>query len=366
MEAWTKYPKISERAGSSSSAADGEWIVTEKLHGANFSVLVPPDGAIAFASRSGILAPGDNFYGYRSQGLHADIGACATALRALLLACGEAGDESAVIVYGELCGGCYPHPEVQASAGALPVQKGVWYAPRLVFVGFDVAVCAPGAPPRFLSFARAREVAFAAGLRFAEPMHVGDLASCLHMDVRFTSRLPAALGLPPLPDSPNYAEGVVVRPSREPVDGSRRLVKRKIPEFAEKQYAHEQWRAARTGGGGDGGGADAESLLRYELLAAVNPQRLASVVSKRGAVDPSDKQACRRLLDEMMEDVQASLGEEGLLDACAGDVRAGYPDTLGPELEAACRVLVTAHLRESMREERSRAEAAQRAGPAGG
>ena len=30
-------------------------------------------------------------------------------------------------------------------------------------------------------------------------------------------------------------------------------------------------------------------LIRYEMLAAINTQRLAAVVSKRGDTDPSDK-----------------------------------------------------------------------------
>ncbi len=39
--------------------------VTEKIHGANFSILVNTDGTVKFASRNGIIEDDDKFYGYK-------------------------------------------------------------------------------------------------------------------------------------------------------------------------------------------------------------------------------------------------------------------------------------------------------------
>jgi len=40
--------------------------VTEKIHGANFSILVDTNGTVKFASRNGIIEDGDKFYGYKA------------------------------------------------------------------------------------------------------------------------------------------------------------------------------------------------------------------------------------------------------------------------------------------------------------
>jgi Rnl2 family RNA ligase len=246
-----------------------EWLCTEKAHGANFSAAVACDGQVHFAARSGLLAASDNFYGYKSQGLDAYLVPRVLALRTALVRDGFVTANDTLVVYGELCGGHYPHPAVPAVAGGVgPVQRGVWYSPALVFIAFDIAVVPVAADAaagdgrladmalssshqrtRFLDFDVARAASIAADLRFTQPLRRGTLAHCLDLDVRFASTIPTTLGLPTLPaEHSNWAEGLVVRPVREPPpDGGRGLVKRKIPEFSEKQYSHNHWRGARHG-----------------------------------------------------------------------------------------------------------------------
>lgn len=360
MPTWARYPKIVESTQQFTGSTSGEWIVTEKVHGANFSVIVSGDD-VSFASRGSILAASDNFFGFRSHGLAERLAPCARALRESLLAAGRASSQSSVIVYGELCGGGYPHGEVAAVPGSAPVQRGCWYSSEIIFVGFDVAIgCEEAQCLTFLGFDVAREAATSAGLRFAAPLFRGELAHCLSQPVRFVSTLPAALGLPPLPD--NWAEGVVVRPASEPPSPPRRMFKLKIAEFSEKQYQNDEWRDARHGGtsaaaqGGRRGGRvrgsaddeeEKESTLRYELLAATTTQRLDNVRSKIGHVNPSDKRQCRRLLDELVRDVEESLVDDGLL-AQAGMLRTRHA-TLHGDLEAAARKLVVAFLRAELR-----------------
>lgn len=185
---WSRFPKIADSTGSfEASSSSSTFVVTEKIHGANFSIIVHANGTVAFASRSGPLADSDNFFGYRSQGLHTLLSPRARVLRDALVESNATTADAAVTIYGELCGGAYPHPEVPAAAGALPVQNGIWYAPSLIFVGFDVAVTVAGSPIRFLSFDLARTRALAAGFRFATPLHIGPLSSCISYDVRFSS-----------------------------------------------------------------------------------------------------------------------------------------------------------------------------------
>lgn len=129
-----------------------------------------------------------------------------------------------VSVYGELCGGRYPHPVVPDIPGLRPVQKGIWYSPGLVYVGFDLlltpqvsnTVPADAAPraaadtPQYAGYAQARVACEEAGFMFAAPLCVGSLSDCLAFGERFSSTLPLRLGLPAL-GSDNLAEGVVIR-----------------------------------------------------------------------------------------------------------------------------------------------------------
>ena len=134
-----------------------------------------------------------------------------------------------------------------------------------------------------------------------------------------------------------------------PAEGGRRLFKRKIAEFSEKQYQNDAWRDARFGkvgsGGAAGGGAvaipwaETESALRYELLAAVSEPRLASVLSKIGRVDTADRQQCRAVFDDLVRDVEEALVEDGML-AEVGELQSRW-GALHRELIGAARKLVT-------------------------
>ena len=188
-------------------------------------------------------------------------------------------------------------------------------------MAFDVLVIDEGdATSRFLDFDRARDEAMAAGFMFANPLQRGTFETCLDFSVRFNTEVPSILGLPEV--NGNAAEGVVIRPLVEPVIGrgegtrERRMIKRKIPEFPEKQYRHVNWRdarAARVTQFVD----EAESLLRFEMLASVTSQRLDNAVSKVGRLDPFDRKQCRILLVAFMGDVEETLLDDGLLQPTA-------------------------------------------------
>ncbi|KAG8471037.1 hypothetical protein KFE25_009458 [Diacronema lutheri] len=333
---WRRYPKIPgflPREAAIDTTA--QWVVTEKLHGANFSVLF--DGARArFAKRSGVLTDTEDFFSFRSRKLDRRLDLLVKALWNTF-----AGEVSAITVFGELLGGQYDHADVPAIDGLAPVQCGVWYAPDLVFVAFDVAVSRDDGPQVFLDFALAYERCTSAGFLFAEPLSIGPYGACVSREIHFRSTLPARLGLPKLAE-PNLAEGVVIRPmleSRSPAE--RQLVKRKIPEFSESQYVNGGWKSGRAGGAPTAAECSLEDMLRYELLANVTAQRLANAVSKQGRTDPRDCVACRELLRAFEADVVDALVDDGhLADA------AHLPLTLVVELHESAREVVLAHLRE--------------------
>lgn len=332
-----KYDKMGETSGRVGASATGRanaYVVTEKVHGANFCIIAAPQHDVLFAKRTAVIGgavDAEDFYGCRSQGLLRHLTPLAVALAQR--AARSVPQLDVVQIYGELFGGSYPHPDVPAVSGLQPVQVGVWYAPDLRFMAFDVAVQSGGAR-RFVDFHVAKEWCEESGFLFSSPLFEGSLEECLDFPVQFETKLPARLGAPPLPR--NYAEGVVVRPRLEPhvarngKESGRGLFKRKIPAFSEKQYQNDAW---QKGPSSSQGLLDEEQLILMEIAAHATPQRVSNVLSKTGNVDPRDKVACRQLLEDLKEDVGEALEErEG---ACLRLSR-----SLQDELDGLCRAVI--------------------------
>jgi len=336
---FVKYDKMGEDSGpvgaAALSASAKQYVVTEKVHGANFCLIAKFLGNdstsvdVNFAKRTAILGGVDDaedFYSCRSAGLLRALGPCAELVLRRMLGTPDSQDVRAVHIYGELFGGRYPHPDVPAAQGMEPVQVGVWYSPNLEFMAFDVVLEAPGRLRRYLDFAVAQLLCEGAGLMFARALCQGTLTECLEFPILFETTLPARLGLPPLPPGAgggerNVAEGVVVRPSHEPVqrasaaaarggkESARGLFKRKIEAFSEKRYQNDEWKRGKAGGGGVAPVMNGEELALIEIQASITEQRLAAVLSKIGRVDPNDKAACRQLLSDFKADLLESLEE---------------------------------------------------------
>merc|ERR1719203_152209 len=188
------------------SVASNRYVVTEKVHGANFCIIAKFDRSatdaidVKFAKRTAILggaADAEDFYGCRSTGLLRALVPCAErVLSRSASASTPSSDASgssvldAVHIYGELFGGEYPHPDIAAHTGMQAVQKGVWYSPSLQFMAFDVAVERRRCSRMFLDFGRAQELCEACGLMFAQPLITGSLAECLDYPIEFVTTLP--------------------------------------------------------------------------------------------------------------------------------------------------------------------------------
>lgn len=105
-----------------------DWVVTEKIHGANFGIAT--NGLeVRFAKRKEYLQPGEDFFNYLS--LQAKLAQQAKEIFRLLQPTTQL---QRIYIYGELFGGEYPHPEVKAVAGVQAVQTGVYYSPQLNIV----------------------------------------------------------------------------------------------------------------------------------------------------------------------------------------------------------------------------------------
>lgn len=299
------------------------WVVTEKIHGANFCLLA--DGSqVRCAKRKAILGDGDAFFNYQrvriryapaAHGLFADVQAVYPGLVRLY-------------VYGELFGGVYPHPEVEPVEGVAPVQTGVHYAPGIELCAFDLAVELEGARGReFLAYEEALGLLRARGFFVAEPLMVGTLREALDYPLGFDSTIPARLGLPPL-GRDNHAEGVVLKPMEAFTMGaegrrSRPILKRKIAAFAEDDRFHraEAWAEAPTD-------ASPRGRLEWLVAALVTDNRLDNALSKVGSVTAEDLDGMIELEELLVDDVREQL------ELLEGDAVAALGDDDRRRLEA--------------------------------
>jgi len=85
-----------------------EWVLMEKIHGANFSILTDGNQLIC-AKRTGILEENDKFYGYALviEEIREKIFLACKLLKEVF------SDFESCTFYGELFGGMYPHSQVK-------------------------------------------------------------------------------------------------------------------------------------------------------------------------------------------------------------------------------------------------------------
>ncbi|HEY0134897.1 MAG TPA: RNA ligase family protein [Nannocystis sp.] len=277
------FPKIAGPGESPGAAPPGgPWVALEKIHGAQMVVAIAGD-ELQFGKRKAWLRHDDPFFGW--QLLRAPLTLAAQAAKAHLTV-------HTVVLYGELYGGAYPHPDVPAVPGLAPVQTGIWYAPDLRYAVFDVLV-ADGEHDEgeFLAHREVTALARAVGLDSPPVLHSGPRSAALMVPVRQPTRVPVALGLPELPG--NFAEGVVLKADARARPSSRIVYKQKIAEFDEQRFGEsEAWDADQR--------LDLAALLAHARR-LVNPPRIASAASKWGL---DDRPA---LLDEVALDVMIDL-----------------------------------------------------------
>lgn len=251
------YPKIEVRQ---QSAVGGTWVATEKVHGANFTIVT--DGvAVRFGKRKAWLAPDERFFGW--QLLRGELTDAAVRAWRLL------GGNGVLRLFGELFGGHYPHPLVARVPGCEAVQTGIWYAPQVRFALFDAFV-EPAA--EFVSFTEVQTLASSCGLSTVPVLGRGSRAELRRVPVRYQSRVATSLGLPPIDG--NVAEGYVLKPDARLAAVLRPVLKCKVPEFDDARFDEAKPWALRPQLSVDELVTVARSLL--------NPARFASARSKVG------------------------------------------------------------------------------------
>ena len=308
---FTKYPSIENTYRQKAIAyvyetgnSGGEWVVSEKIHGANFNVIY--DGTeFRMAKKKALIADDDTFYGCQSikDQLKAQIRQIFIKLQS---------DSIIPISYvkfcGEIYGGTYPHPDVARVKGAMKVQSGIWYRPDTGFYAFDIM-----ANDNFIDDDTAQSLFREFGIFNAEPLFRGTFGECLEYTNEFNTTIPDRLGLPRIDN--NICEGVVLKPVDPRIFpcGSRVIFKNKNDKHSEKKNGNipkEKMAEVKF--------SEKGQTLYEELFSLITENRLRNVISHVGKI--SDKEFGKLMglfVKDAIEEFRKDFAEE--LDAIDKD-----------------------------------------------
>jgi Rnl2 family RNA ligase len=282
------------------------WVVLEKIHGANFSFILRENN-LQFAKRKEIIGLEDDFFGFQLV-----VEKLGIPLQKLFLYLKNQYACKTCIVYGELFGGAYPHPQVKPDTSVQAIQTGVFYAPSIEFVVFDMALVDDNGQKTYFSYKEVMDLSQQFSILAIPPFHIGTLTEALNFDIYRPSIIPSLLGLPPLPQE-NLIEGIVIKPMNDftlKADNEtiRPILKIKNPRFKEDEsyYQAQKWSFDWA----NKGSSDWLKILEDELSNLLNINRLNSAISKIGALDKNNQNRINITLQLVWEDILESFAEK--------------------------------------------------------
>jgi len=215
------------------------WLITEKIHGANFACYVKGNDdymdeslyLYQYASRNNLLTDdqSSSFYNFGSIKPETTVKMCEL-YKSIYDGSTKVVDE--IIIYGELFGGMYEHSEVE-KVNQSRVQKGVQYCPDLHFKIFDIYIRYDDDSSEYMNPSYLNKICYDVGVDRIVPRFHGTLDECLAYDNDFDSGIYLDYGLPSV--GVNVCEGYVIKPVEPFYDyrGNRAIFKNKNDKFKE-------------------------------------------------------------------------------------------------------------------------------------
>lgn len=255
---------------------NAEYIVQEKVHGANLSFIT--DGThIISAKRTGLILENEEFFNAGAvleKYFHPII--------KLFQEVSKTFEIKTLTVFGEIFGGGYPHPDVPPAESVKLVQPGIYYCPQNDFFAFDI--CLDG--EKYLDTETTSQLFETGGFVYARSLFKGTFSDCLAFPNEFKTTIPNQYGLPELQG--NLCEGTVIRPV-QPLflrTGSRVLIKNKNEKWAENNNFIDKTILRALLHNGDALSEEAQ-LLCEEIHKFITLNRLLNLISKIGEVNPA-------------------------------------------------------------------------------
>ncbi len=303
-----------------------KWAVTEKVHGANFSFIYQ-DRKLAFAKRKEYLSWNDDFFGFQEVVHHLEDKVLALFEQLSLdIPAGK------YMLYGELFGGSYPHPDVIPQPNVQAIQTGVYYAPDINFCAFDIAIEKDGVKA-YLDYEDAVAYFKSLGIFHAQVLFTGKLNEALNFDTRINSKVPSQLGQPEIEG--NLIEGVVIKPLRHlrlTESGERPILKLKNKEFDEEKKFHEAEKWSYIPGVTTN--TEEIGFLLEEMRGYITDNRLNSVISKIGSPDFTNAERMAAINGEYLRDVleDFTIDNKGILEEITDSQKEWLIDRLKSEI----------------------------------
>jgi len=290
----TSLKKLNLSEGEYAKIDRFKWVVTEKIHGANFSFVYKAK-SLKFAKRKEFLSWKDDFFGFQLVVANME-----DRIIELFENLSNDFEGDTFIIYGELFGGAYPHPDVVKNNKVQAIQTGVYYSPAINFSAFDIAFVRKGVK-HYLDYETSVMLFSKYGIKYAKPLLVSKFREAVSFNIKINSTIPKTLNLPELPD--NLIEGVVIKPYDQKPENAlsdRPIIKLKNPDFEEDQKFHkaQKWSFIPN--------VSSSSVeLTYivmELQNYVTVNRLESAISKIGALDFDNSQRISDIEQEFLQD----------------------------------------------------------------
>lgn len=253
-----------------------EYIVQEKVHGANLSFIT--DGqTIMSAKRTELILDTEPFF--NSQLVQEKYSGN---IISMFKAVSKRFDTKTVTIFGELFGGGYPHPDILKDDHAKLVQRGIYYCPANDFLAFDIFIN----NETYLDVETVSGLFQEFGFLHAKTLFKGNLNDCLAYSNSFKTTIPSEFGLPELDG--NICEGVVIRPVKPSFlrNGSRVLIKNKNERWAENNNFIDKTLLHRLLNDGEEELSDNARFLCEEIYKLITQNRLSNLISKIGEVNP--------------------------------------------------------------------------------
>lgn len=256
----------------------GIWVLTLKIHGANYSMWCDADGNVKCGKRSGFIE-GSSFMGNFNFDYDQNIRDMYAFIKENM------STMETLTICGEIYGGMYLHPDVPRAKSATRVQKEVQYRPDNDFIVFDIKV-----DGIILDHDMVIDLCADFGFRHVPVMATGKFTDLMKFPVRFPDPLHSYFGLPEIED--NFAEGWVLKPVEPKFfpTGERIILKGKNSEFCEKnggKYGKPPKHIYEL--------SEEGNRLKDELMSFLNDNRLRNVLS-HGDIEEVTQKDFGRLL----------------------------------------------------------------------
>ncbi|GAA0726044.1 hypothetical protein GCM10009430_32590 [Aquimarina litoralis] len=269
-----------------------DWVVTEKIHGANFSFIYE-NRELKFAKRKELLSWKSDFFGFQIV-----VKQMENKVLALFEELSLHYKATKYIIYGELFGGSYPHIDVVPDKRVQAIQTGVYYNPSISFAAFDIAIVSD--TKYYLSYKKCIKYFYTHDVPFLKPLFIGKLSDALNFDKLINSRIPDDLNLPSIID--NTIEGIVVKQYDLLTNSDERpIIKIKNKKFEEEKKFHlaKKWSFTTN----TNSQSVELSFLIIEIRSYVTKNRLDSAISKIGTFDLKNQKRMNEIKIEFLEDV---------------------------------------------------------------